>query len=525
MKAVRFFLVAMLALVCLSSCSDNDYLEVIPADARMVASVDFKSMADKCDLEHNQAVMQLLTNFMSDNARSKKEREQVLDIIKNPNQSGIDFTAPMYIFITADRNFVGLTMRVANEGKIDDLIKMANLKVKEDDGLKCVSVKDEVQVAYDDDAFVMLCDMGLGLSSAKAKKRIVQLFDNDKHFSDTEAYDRLSSMEGDAKLWLNYGIVPTALLETQGIDVSEMMGGVQLKDVNLLGNLVFDKGCVRMAMEVYGSTKEAQKKLEANADYMQKINGTYLGLAHENCLLWGSVSVDGSKFLDMVKRVNGVKEALLMAEQEMDMDFSNMIRSVDGDVSFALNSDDMKDRNAPIYAAAKVNSDQYVKTLPQLFASAMDATTNMVPLSDNLYRLDEEQWRYDWDTWDEVREVHSTYVGVDGQHNFVWLQAKGTPAEMMSGNNAGLAKYKSDITSSYAYLYIDVHRMLTLTLTERERQQLPTEARKAMDLADVFIARMETKLKGESRLVVKDDSKNVLAVCMSLLNEFVEKNF
>ena len=136
MKAVRFFLVAVLALVCLSSCSDNDYLEVIPADARMVASVDFKSMADKCDLEHNQAVMQLLTNFMSDNARSKKEREQVLDIIKNPNQSGIDFTAPMYIFITADRNFVGLTMRVANEGKIDDLMKMANLKVKEDDGLK-----------------------------------------------------------------------------------------------------------------------------------------------------------------------------------------------------------------------------------------------------------------------------------------------------------------------------------------------------------------------------------------------------
>ena len=539
MKNLKCLLMAALAVVLFASCGKS-YTRVVPADSKMVATVDFKSIVEKSELTSYPSIMKAIEQFINDNSRNKKEAEQAKKILEDPSASGIDFTEPMYVFMTGDRNFIGLALSVKDDGDLENFLKnQAGMKLKKEDGLMRCS-EESAEIAFDGNSLVVLYDLGFGLSNVKADKRIVQLFDNDEDFTSTDAYSKMEDAEGDAKVWVNFGIVPSILTEKMGFDISQILGGMKLSDMNLMYNLIFDKGCVRIGCEFFGSTKEAQKKLEDNVSYLQKVKGDYLSLADNNCIAWGSSALMGDKLLEKLKNFEIVKVMLLMMEQEMDFDFSSMIRSLQGDVSFAFNCDSLKQLSEDnflnhLVVAGKVNDSKYMKDFPNLFKDE-NGSTSCEAYKGDIYKLTSTEETLYWGDYfgggedEDVVETLVTkesyfYFGVDANKNLVFTTGTQTPDKLFKGRCVRLEAYKDEIQSSNAFFFLDLNAILSqMVRGTSEYRNMPPEAQSAIDLLDVVIARNEEPLKGEGRLVIKDNSKNILSVYLSLVDAFIKKN-
>ena len=65
MKKSKLLILATVIVFAFASCSKNEYVKVIPADAKVVAEVDFKSIVEKCDFDTNKKVLEAIKTMTS----------------------------------------------------------------------------------------------------------------------------------------------------------------------------------------------------------------------------------------------------------------------------------------------------------------------------------------------------------------------------------------------------------------------------------------------------------------------------
>lgn len=105
MKKSLFPRLALMAVVValVSACSEKkfEYTNVIPANASTVVSINMKSLVDKAGLndKENKEAQQKLTDAMK-SGMNAATFQQVEMIMKDPKKSGIDVSAPLYVFNT-----------------------------------------------------------------------------------------------------------------------------------------------------------------------------------------------------------------------------------------------------------------------------------------------------------------------------------------------------------------------------------------------------------------------------------------
>ena len=244
-------------LVSLFACNSNIEKNYIPDDAYIVARVDLGSVLEKMDIE---SLMKLdeVKDQLDD---SKDELPDFLnEIMKDPEESGINFLKPVTIFATTgkDKNRdysssyqrIGVIVRIDNEKKLEELLKnlddefnmdYAHRYDEDDDYYKTYPKNDNRRdhaFAWNDDVLIItyksyyrddkdMKSMAEDILNLKSEESLIET---------NAAFDEFISNDNDFDVFANVPMI-TKIAKSEGQDLDEIMGEVKnLKQyINNLG--------------------------------------------------------------------------------------------------------------------------------------------------------------------------------------------------------------------------------------------------------------------------------------------------
>ena len=158
MKKSLFLQLSVLAvlIVFVSSCSQKaaEYTNAIPANASGVVSINLKTLAEKAgvnDKENKEALIKLTEAMKSGmNAATFQQLEAVM---KDPSKSGVDVTAPVYIFKAPTFDYTTLVAKVIDEDELKNFLEvtqkeLSNAPITEGDGYSLIQITKQSLVAF-----------------------------------------------------------------------------------------------------------------------------------------------------------------------------------------------------------------------------------------------------------------------------------------------------------------------------------------------------------------------------------------
>ena len=206
----------------------------------------------------------------------------------------------------------------------------------------------------------------------------------------------------------------------------------------VIGSLTFDSGRALMVNNILPLNEADKAKMD---DYVLKhlrpIEGRYLKMQNGPSPVWGCLGVDGKWLLDeCLKDNNDIKGTLFMLERCVDIE--QMLRSVDGDITFSIGNFIFSEPN--ISAMARVKETKFLSDVDYWQKSIKDYGMSMDRLSDNDYVV-------------HLGDGKRLYWGVNDKD--LYMSNIGRPT-LDSDQWSSLA---DDIKSSYFYLVADLQQI------------------------------------------------------------------
>lgn len=488
MKTIKSFIIILLTTLALASCSKgNGYQNVIPADAPLVTSVNMASIAEKSDFV-NSAVSQMMQEYMGV-LFSSEAGKQIKTYMESPQDMGIDFREPVFMFQTPNRCF-GLTMKMLSKGDFEDFLKMLQKqniasKAKENDGVMEGTLLDDICFGYDDNTILLLAsDEGANVS----KRTLAQLFkmDSDNAFTSTDAYEYcFGKNQKDIAFLAHMAALPKDLASTVKSFVPQ---GVKMTDVMFEASADFQNGKFVLGGSLVPTLREAEKNFH-------KIKGDYLETA-QNCFpIWASMGVNGEWLLGKLKQDTQIKQMLFMIERGIDIEA--MIRAIDGDVTVALPSATKFD---DFLLMGKLKNSDFLADVPEWQAGMKEYGISMQKMGANEYLLNAEGMLLNWGVNDNNLCMHTRSTVT--QLTFPGVK----PNDVIKAN-------KDEICNSLAYVCVDLQSIVTPFVQESSAIGVSPEGIAIMKICSKFknlIVKLEPESKIEIRVELDDDKENFL---------------
>lgn len=488
MKTIKSFIIIVLATLALASCSKgNGYQNVIPADAPLVTSVNMASIAEKSDFA-NSAVSQMMQEYMGV-LFSGEAGKQIKTYMESPQDMGIDFREPVFMFQTPNRCF-GLTMKMLSKSDFEDFLKMLQKqniasKAKENDGVMEGTLLDDICFGYDDNTILLLAsDEGANVS----KRTLAQLFkmDSDNAFTRTDAYEYcFGKNQKDIAFLAHMAALPKDLASTVKSFVPQ---GVKMTDVMFEASADFQNGKFVLSGSLVPTLREAEKNFH-------KIKGDYLETA-QNCFpIWASMGVNGEWLLGKLKQDTQIKQMLFMIERGIDIEA--MIRAIDGDVTVALPSATKYDE---FMICGKLKNSDFLADVPEWQTGMKEYGISMQKTGANDYLLNAEGMLLNWGVNDKNLYMLTRYIAP--QLAFPGVK----PNDVIKAN-------KDEICNSLAYVCVDLQSVVTPFVQESSAIGVSPEGIAIMKICSKFknlIVKLEPESKIEIRVELDDDKENFL---------------
>ena len=341
MKKSLFPRLALMAVVValVSACSEKkfEYTNVIPAKASTVVSINMKSLVDKAGLndKENKEAQQKLTDAMK-SGMNAATFQQVEMIMKDPKKSGIDVSAPLYVFNT-ETFPTTVIAKVSNE---DDLHALLETLEKEKvcqplasgDGFQFTQMGNQVFMAYTP-SVLMLTNYKGTTQLEKIKQDIPALLKqtNENSIVSTAVFKKMQKMGGDIDAMLS----PASLIGPYANMIKESDMPFNMKDLKMLGSLSFEKGKISMKYENFTESPELQALFDKQKKATCPIENTFLKYFPKSTLMYISAGINGEEFYNLlleneqfqknfsIAKANEVKELFGTFQKDMAMGLIN----------------------------------------------------------------------------------------------------------------------------------------------------------------------------------------------------------
>ena len=341
MKKSLFPRLALMAVVIalVSACSEKkfEYTNVIPANASTVVSINMKSLVDKAGLndKENKEAQQKLTDAMK-SGMNAATFQQVEMIMKDPKKSGIDVSAPLYVFNT-ETFPTTVIAKVSNE---DDLHALLETLEKEKvcqplasgDGVQFTQMGNQVFMAYTP-SVLMLTNYKGTTQLEKIKQDIPALLKqtNENSIVSTAVFKKMQKMGGDIDAMLS----PASLMGPYANMIKESDMPFNMKDLKMLGSLSFEKGKISMKYENFTESPELQALFDKQKKATCPIENTFLKYFPKSTLMYISAGINGEEFYNLlleneqfqknfsIAKANEVKELFGTFQKDMAMGLIN----------------------------------------------------------------------------------------------------------------------------------------------------------------------------------------------------------
>lgn len=383
-----FVALAMVLSLVMTSCSEKqpDYVTVIPKDATAVVSVDMKNVAEKANLAQSP-----LLSFARKSVGlflNEKTKQQLDAVIDDPSLTGLDFSAPVYLFQTPN-HCVGLTIKVGDDAMVEECLGVLAKQnicsaVKSHDGLQWTTIMDEINVAFDDDAMLIMAQIedrkaGSANSLEDMMLMLMQL-PYEESFAATDAGEKIRKLNcEDVDAYFNLAAMPSEIIE----QIEPMMpAGVKYSEVQVVAGLEFLKGEADFKMQLLSNNDKVQKLIDEAADAFQPVDGTYLGIIPEGNKMWLSMGLKGDKALAQLKKIPQLKEKIFALN--MGIDFDNIVRAIDGDALVIADSD------GKITLTARLGNTDFTKDIDYWMQSAREYGIEFRRYDDEQFKISAE---------------------------------------------------------------------------------------------------------------------------------------
>ena len=436
MKKIRFIAAVVLAVLALSSCTNTDYTNVIPANATVVLEIDLRTIAEKSEFQQSKSRQELEKSLAA--VVADKDMGKVKEYIDDPMKMGIDFSEPVYAFMV-DMETFGVTMKVDDQDDVKDFLLLLNKqgmasKPKEKNEKMCGTLLDDFSYSYDGTTFLLLASMNKA-GGAKMGKLAQQLMNQKKEDGFFEVKDfRYSELYGCVKLYASGGNLPkevmTPLLEF-------LPKNIKPSDVDVVADLNFEKGEATLTTTLIARNEKAQKLIDEANENMSKIEGRYLDKVSDHAVIWMGAGMKGKWLLEKIK-ANKTLNGLLFAT-ERAVDAGQMLQSINGDVSLELSASEA-DRNGVEYMMyAQLDNSKFLADVEDWKESQKEYGIEMKSQGKNQYALTVDGQTYHWGVQDK-----DLYWGTQGFN----------PAKKSTG--AFLKPYEEKIKKSQVFILLDL---------------------------------------------------------------------
>jgi len=228
-RNIYCLLVGLLLIVTFTSCGKKtEYTHAIPSDATTVASIDLKSVAEKCGIndEENSTLKQHLLDALK-NGLNEETSNQISKILDKPSKSGIDFKQPVYYYLS--KNFSWKTvidLSVCDKGDLNKTIKsLAKSQLctepEETDNFIYSVVNNKYVIAYNKGTALLV------ESPQGATDQLLECIDKvmtekkENSFCSSKSFSQLTDRKGDVKFYEN-------------LEASSFGGDMTFQDGNVL---------------------------------------------------------------------------------------------------------------------------------------------------------------------------------------------------------------------------------------------------------------------------------------------------
>ncbi len=486
MKNLKLTAVALLMLFALASCQKKAYIQTIPKEASVVVSANIAKIATEADLE-NSSLMQMVKMYVG-MITAGEAKQQIQSYVDSPEKMGIDFTAPLYFFRAND--FAGVTMRVSDEGDVEDFIDMLSAqgmakKQGETNGVKMVMLMDDLVISYNDNTLLLLGKLGGGQDPRRAAAELMQQAEEES-FVATEGFEKMQEKGKDDLVAYSNG---SALSGTKLESVKSFLPkGVRPADIEIVSAYSFEDGKAVLSAEINGKSKEIQKLLKEGNENFHKIEGRYINSPQADFAVWACAGVKGPWLLEQLKQDIHTKQLLLMLERAIDIE--QIIRNVDGDMAITLpksilGADSIQ--NVDYMLTAHVENTDFLKDVDYWQKTMKDYGMTMSRSKGNDFILKAGDNTLNWGVDDEDVYFSSTRMFA---------------ANAVSQRSDLLTAYENQIKKSQIFLYVN----LDVLFASYRNANTP--------YIDKAIRQMKS-------LIIKSESSNAVELTLELKNPSV----
>ena len=480
MKKSNIFYFTLFLTLFFTSCNKNEYMTVIPADATFVTQINLADVAEQSDLK-KAPIINLLKGYIGLVA-SGEDKELVRAVLDDPSIIGIDFSSPAYIFETIDHHW-GLVLKVRDEDHLDDTFKALTKqqiasKPTERDGLLWTSLLDDINIAYNSQTLLILT------SSAETapnmlRRQMTQLFNQESELSffETDKMQKLNMSDAPIAVYSHMAALPQEMSQKLA---GFLPKGVRCVDVEMCMSANFKEGEAVLHVSMFSENEKVQQLFEQADEHLYKIRGDYIGAASDSFFAWISVGCQGEWLLNLLKQSEEAKQTLFMLERGIDIE--QMLRGIDGDVTFVLPSEPAVDgmRKTDFMALATLKNNDFLADVSDWQRTARDYGIILSNCGKNQYLMRTDDYQLNW--------------GVDN-HTLYFATPNAQTQRAFSANATPLADYQDEIKSSQFFTYINLAAVNNSNLS-------PLEA---------IVIKSEKTGEWEMRVVGKDKQTNLLS--------------
>ncbi|KAA6341428.1 hypothetical protein EZS27_010767 [termite gut metagenome] len=348
-------LIAFFMASCSGESASTAYTNVIPADIPIVLSFDAKAMLDKAGLgeKESTAIKQKLVNIIKDEV-SAESFTLFEKIIKNPAESGIDMTAPLYVFFDSIEGTPAIVAKIGNQSKWTALlITMASedlvAPAEEHNGYHSVKLSNsEVTCAFNKTSILIINDNNY--FSFFTDSLMLQKEENS--LSASAAFRDMLKKKGEIKCMAFLKEFPGNTVENG------------LEDVVIISNLSFENGRISLQAESYMNNKELKALFEQQRKIFQPQDLAFVSKYPISTLAYIGLNLNGEKLCNFIRENNEMYKPYFPHtwwKPEVWETVEEFLYCFDGDLSVGLLDTSLSSVSFAAYA--KVKDDAAAKAL------------------------------------------------------------------------------------------------------------------------------------------------------------------
>ena len=276
-RNVLGLLVALLAVVTLASCSKGvDMGKYIPKDALYVLDFDMDELWDKADLDNIDQISFVKLGRQELRSENPWAADLVDAILKDPTTTGLNLKRDIAAYFCYNSDIDGAVIATMHNKKkfeefLNDFAKQNELTVKfeDKDGWRLATTVSEFNV---ENYVAFNGDVAMLLFSGNGMDRVLSL-KKDESLAGDKRFREYWKDRSEISMWMGMKEI-VSIAEQNGTDVKGALGQIYgeeywkaIENASIAGNVVFDKGVMRMVFTYQGISSKIIDK------YMQKFEG------------------------------------------------------------------------------------------------------------------------------------------------------------------------------------------------------------------------------------------------------------